>query len=69
VNSRVAQSSIQAEAKTGYKPALSLLSFVVLFALMWVISSAALSDTRPVAIHAIAKTIILQKYKGESWYD
>ena len=61
-----AQSPVQPESKTGYKPALSLLSFTVLFALMWAVSFAALSDKRPVAIHAIVETIILQKHKGES---
>jgi len=56
---------MQAQSKAGYKPAPSLLSFVVFVALMWAISSAALADKRPAAIRAIAKTIILQKHKGE----
>jgi hypothetical protein len=38
---------------------------VIFIALMWAISSAALADKRPSAIHAIAKTIILYKRKGE----
>jgi hypothetical protein len=42
-----------------------LLSFVVLIALMWAISSAALSDKLPMAIRAIAKTISSHKHKGE----
>jgi hypothetical protein len=56
---------IHAEAKSGYQPALSGLPFVVLIALMWAVSSAALSDKRPAAIRAIAKTITSQKHKGE----
>ena len=58
-------SVIHAESKSGYQPALSVLSFVVLIALMWAVSSAALSDKRPVAIRSIAKTITLHKHKGE----
>ena len=56
---------IHAESKSGYQPALSSLSFVVLIALMWAVSSAALSDKRPAAIRAVAKTITSQKHKGE----
>jgi hypothetical protein len=60
---------IHAEAKSGYPPALSGLPFVVLIALMWAVSSTALSDKRPAAIRAIAKTITSQKCKGESKYE
>ena len=56
---------VQVQAKTVSIPARSLLSFVIFIALMWAISSAALADKRPLAIHAIAKTIILYKHKGE----
>ena len=57
---------IHAASKSGDQLARSGLSFVVLIALMWAVSSAALSDKRPVAIRAIAKTVILQKHKGEA---
>ncbi len=43
----------------------SLLSFIVLIALMWAISSASVADKRPAAILAIAKTISSRKHKGE----
>lgn len=59
-------SNLQVQGKAGSIPARSLLSFVVLVALLWAISSAALADKRPSAIRAIAKTIILCKRKGES---
>jgi hypothetical protein len=58
-------SKLQVQGRAGSIPARSLLSFMVLVALMWAISSAALADKRPSAIHAIAKTIILYKHKGE----
>jgi len=48
----------------GYEPALSLLSFVVLIALMWAVSSASLADGDPLAIRAIAETMALQKHMG-----
>ena len=54
---------IQAQSKIGHEPALSVLSFAVLIAFMWAVSSAALSDQRPVAIHALAKTISSQNIK------
>jgi major membrane immunogen (membrane-anchored lipoprotein) len=63
------ETEIHAESKSGYQPALSSLSFVVLIALMWAVSSAALSDNRPAAICAIAKTITSQKRKGEFSYE
>jgi hypothetical protein len=53
------------EPQAGYATSTSLFSFVVLIALMWVISSAALSDKRQMAIRAIAKTISSYKHKGE----
>lgn len=56
------------QSKVGHKPASSILSFVVLVALMWAVASAALADKRPVAIHAIAKTIS-QRHKGDFLYD
>jgi hypothetical protein len=62
-------SEIHAASRSGYQPALSGLSFVVLIALMWAVSSAALSDKRPVAIRAIVKTITLHKHKGEYEYE
>jgi hypothetical protein len=43
----------------------SLLPIVVFVALLWVLSASALADRRPGAIHAIAKTITMQNYKGE----
>jgi hypothetical protein len=48
---------IRPESKTGLTPAASMLTLVVLIALIWAIASAALADTRPAAILAIAKTI------------
>jgi hypothetical protein len=57
------------QAKVGSKPARSLLSFVIFIALMWAISSAALADKRPLAIRAIARTIISQKHKGDFEYE
>ena len=59
----VKDSEIQPESQVEYETVPSLLSFVVFIALMWAISSAALADKRPVAIHAIANTIILQKQR------
>jgi len=61
----VADSEVPAESKADNETTPSLLSFVVLIALMWAISSSALADKRPVAIRAIAKTISSQKHKGE----
>jgi hypothetical protein len=61
----VAGPEIEAESSTGARSAPHFLSFIVFIALMWAISSAALTDKRPVAIRAIAKTIALKKHKGE----
>ncbi len=61
----VSDSEVPAESKLDNETTRSLLSFVVLIALMWAISSAALADKRPLAVHAIAKTISSQKHKGE----
>jgi hypothetical protein len=61
----VPDSESPSEPEIDYETPASLLSFVVLIALMWVISSAALSDKRPIAIRAIAKTISSQNHKGE----
>ncbi|HSG41840.1 MAG TPA: Ig-like domain-containing protein [Anaerolineales bacterium] len=47
-------------------PAIQVLAVVVLIALMWAISSAALADPRPRAIQAIAKTITQGKDKLQS---
>jgi hypothetical protein len=55
--------STRSEAKAGRKPSTSLLTWIVLIALMWAIASAAVSDTRPIAIHAVARTIS-QKQKS-----
>ncbi len=48
---------IRPQSKKGLTPTASILTWVVLIALMWAIASAALADTRPAAIRAIAKTI------------
>jgi hypothetical protein len=61
----VAGAEIEAASITGARRAPHFLSFIVFIALMWAISSAALTDKRPVAIRAITKTIALKKYKGE----
>jgi hypothetical protein len=66
IEDSVAGPEIEAESITRARPAPHFLSSIVFIALMWAISSAALTDKRPVAIRAIAKTITLQKYKGES---
>ena len=55
---------IRTQSKAGHKPAPSILSFVVIVALMWAVASAALADKRPKAIHAIAKSIS-QRHKGD----
>jgi len=62
-------SNLQVHADAGSIPARSLLSFMVFVALMWAISSAALADKRPLAIRAIARTIISQKPKGDFQYE
>ena len=54
---------IRPQSKKGLTPSASILTWVVLIALMWAIASAALADTRPAAILAIAKTIS-QKQKS-----
>jgi len=61
----IPDSEAPSEPEKDFETSTSLLSFVVLIALMWVISSAALSDKRPMAIRAIAKTISSHKHKGE----
>jgi hypothetical protein len=61
----VPDSEAPSEPQIDYETPASLFSFGVLIALMWVISSAALSDQRPMAIRAIAKTISSHKHKGE----
>lgn len=65
VATSVANFEVPVESKMDNKTSDSLLSFVVLIALMWAIASATLTDKRPVAIRAIAKTISSQKHKGE----
>jgi hypothetical protein len=63
------------ESELGTKPqvkdevATSLLSFIVLIALLWTISSAYLADKRPAAIRAIAKTIYLHRSAKEKEED
>jgi hypothetical protein len=69
VESASPANEIQVQSKAGHKPVPSLFPFVVLISLMWAVSSAALADKRPMAIHAIAQTIILQKHKGEIKYE
>jgi hypothetical protein len=61
----VPDSEAPSEPQIDYETPASLFSFGVLIALMWVISSAALADKRPMAIRAIAKTISSHKHKGE----
>jgi hypothetical protein len=63
VESTSTHSEIRADSKVGVQPRFSALSWIVLISLMWVISSAALSDKRPMAIRAIAKTISTQNIK------
>jgi hypothetical protein len=48
---------IRPQSKKGLTTSASILTLFVLIALMWAIASAALADTRPAAIRAIAKTI------------
>jgi hypothetical protein len=61
----IPDSETPSEPEKDFETSTSLLSFVVLIALMWVISSAALADKRPMAIRSIAKTISSHKHKGE----
>jgi hypothetical protein len=61
----VPDSEASSEPQIDYETRASLLPFVVMISLMWVISSAALSDKRPMAIRSIAKTISLQTHKGK----
>jgi hypothetical protein len=61
----VPDSEVPSEPEKDFETSTSLLSFVVLIVLMWVISSAALSDKRPMAIRSIATTISSHKHKGK----
>jgi hypothetical protein len=61
----IPDSEAPSEPDKDFETSTSLLSFVVLIALMWVVSSAALSDKRPMAIRSIAKTISSHNHKGE----
>lgn len=61
----VIEPEVETPSQVHNETAPSLLAFVAFIDLMWVISSASLADKRPVAIHAIAKTISSQKFKGE----
>jgi hypothetical protein len=61
----VLNTEVPSEPQADYETSASLLSFLILIASMWVISSAALADKRPISIRAIAKTISSHKHQGE----
>ena len=61
VENSYTESEAQVRSRWGSPSARSILSFLVLIALMWALSSAAVSDRRPVAIRAITETITLQE--------
>jgi hypothetical protein len=59
----VTKTEMETGPKVDNEVAQSLFSFIILIALMWAISSAALADKRHIAIRAIVQTISSQKTK------